>query len=142
LQGRLINSIYRNLFNRDAGSAGLQFYVEQRLVPYRAQWTAEHGGSSVGATEYALSRIALDILNGAQGDDLVVIGNKLAVTKYFTERVVRRGVVYDVPDIPAVRDILAQVTAAPASVTAAQAAVDSMIATMRISLRAVGGNRR
>jgi hypothetical protein len=77
------------MFGRDAEPAGRQWYIDQRLVPYRRQWTDSHGGDSAGATEFALSRIALDILNGALNEDAAIIANKVAVAQYFTEQVER-----------------------------------------------------
>ncbi len=66
---QLISSFYRNMFDRDPEPAGLNFYLDL-MEQWRQLWRDAHGGSNEGASEYALSRIALDVLNGAQGDDL------------------------------------------------------------------------
>lgn len=126
----LINNLYLNMFNRDAEPAGLQWYIDNRLDPYRDAWADAHGGSYEGATEYALSRIALDILYGARGGDLTMIGNKLQVAKYFTEQVVRRGVTYDGPDIPGAVALLQQVGIDAATVTAAKTQVDALMESL------------
>jgi len=64
----LINNLYRNMFDRDAepGASGMGFYLDL-LESRRQEWRDTHNGSNQGATEYALSRIALDVLTGAQG---------------------------------------------------------------------------
>jgi hypothetical protein len=125
--GALINTLYQNMFGRDADPVGLQWYVDYRLNPYRQDWTNSHGGNSAGATEYALSRIALDILNGAQGGDRSIIENKREVARYFTEQVVRAGLSYDGDDIAGAIAILQLVTADSSSVAAANAEIDRAI---------------
>ncbi|HKL27281.1 MAG TPA: DUF4214 domain-containing protein, partial [Desulfuromonadales bacterium] len=62
-----VNTLYNQMFDRDADPAGLEFYVGQ----------LESG-------EMTLSSIALDIYNGAQNDDAVMLANKLAVANDFT----------------------------------------------------------
>ncbi|WP_133510056.1 M35 family metallo-endopeptidase [Candidatus Thiosymbion oneisti] len=75
----LINNLYRNMFNRDAepGPSGRGFYLGL-LESRRQEWRNSHGGSNEGATEYALSRIALDVLNGAQGNDALTLNGKIS----------------------------------------------------------------
>ncbi|CAK0781063.1 exported hypothetical protein [Gammaproteobacteria bacterium] len=73
----LIDNLYANMFNRSVEPEGLDFYLSL-LSQRREDWTQSHGGDSTGATEYALSRIALDILNGASGSDLITLNNKVA----------------------------------------------------------------
>jgi hypothetical protein len=123
----LINTLYQNMFGRDAEAGGLQWYIDERLNPYREDWINSHGGSSIGATEYALSRIALDILNGALGDDSLIIENKREVAQHFTEQVVRYEVAYEEGDIPGAIAILFLVTADQNRVTVANAEIDRMI---------------
>ena len=74
----LIGNLYLNMFDRAAEPDGLAFYL-RLLEQWRELWRADHGGSNEGATEYALSRIALDVLNGARGGDLVTLNAKIAV---------------------------------------------------------------
>lgn len=73
---QLITNLYQNLFKRDADSAGLNFYLNL-LTQRRNEFRSSHGGNSSGATEYALSRIALDVLSGATGVDATTINNKI-----------------------------------------------------------------
>ncbi len=126
----LINTLFQNMFGRDADTVGRQWYIDERLIPYRQFWTDSHGGDPTGATEYALSRIALDILYGAQNEDREIIDHKLEVARHFTEQVVRWGVVYDEPDIPTAVALLQQVTDDPASVNTAKSEVDAAIPTL------------
>jgi len=74
----LINNLYRNMFDRDAepGASGMGFYLEL-LESRRQEWRDTHNGSNQGATEYALSRIALDVLTGAQGRDAITLDSKI-----------------------------------------------------------------
>ncbi|MBK7002492.1 MAG: DUF4214 domain-containing protein [Rhodoferax sp.] len=74
---QLITNLYNNLFNRGTDSTGLQFY-QNLLTQRRGEFSSSHGGSSNGATEYALSRIALDVLNGASGGDLTTLTGKIS----------------------------------------------------------------
>lgn len=72
----LIGNLYLNMFDRTAEANGIEFYL-WLLEQWRQLWRSEHGGNSGGATEYALSRIALDVLNGAQGADSATLENKI-----------------------------------------------------------------
>lgn len=63
----LINAIYQRLFKRDAEEGGLSFYANM-----------------LDSGEKSLGSIALDILNGTQGDDLVLLDEKRAVAEAFT----------------------------------------------------------
>ncbi|CAK0761722.1 hypothetical protein CCP4SC76_3540001 [Gammaproteobacteria bacterium] len=73
----LIDNLYWNLFARGGDDGGLTFY-EGLLNQRRLDFTNSHGGNSTGATEYALSRIALDVLNGAAGGDVTTLNGKIA----------------------------------------------------------------
>ena len=69
----LVNGLYQQSFGRDAEPGGLAYYVG-RLVD----------GSST------LVEIAVDILAGAQGDDLVVLNTRLEFSDTFTGEVAAR----------------------------------------------------
>lgn len=79
---QLINNLYLNMFNRDSETVGRDFYINL-LGQRRTDFRNSHGGSSNGATEYGLSRIALDVLNGANDDpsgiDLTILEKKISV---------------------------------------------------------------
>ncbi|WP_133513082.1 DUF4214 domain-containing protein, partial [Candidatus Thiosymbion oneisti] len=72
----LINQLYQYMFDRNAEPGGLEYY-NQLMEKWRDLWRDTHDGNSTGATEYALSRIALDILSGARGNDLPTINGKI-----------------------------------------------------------------
>ncbi|CAK0767723.1 hypothetical protein CCP4SC76_4850003 [Gammaproteobacteria bacterium] len=75
--GQRVDRLYQNLFSHKADSGGLVFYLN-RLNQLRQEWANGHDGNYIGATEYALSRIVLDILNGAAGEDVAIINAKQA----------------------------------------------------------------
>lgn len=72
----IITLLYQNMFDRAPESGGLTFYL-QLLNDWRSEWYGSHGTMS-GASEYALSRIALDVLNGASGGDLTTLTSKIS----------------------------------------------------------------
>ncbi|WP_133511414.1 right-handed parallel beta-helix repeat-containing protein [Candidatus Thiosymbion oneisti] len=78
----LIHNLYQNMFNRTAEPGGLAFYLEL-LEAYRTEWRDAHAGDDQGATEYGLSRIALDILLGTQNNDIDTLDAKLAACEQF-----------------------------------------------------------
>ena len=63
-----INSIYHNLFNRDAEPAGLQYW-----------------NTLVATGRISAPAAALEILKGAQGSDAAAVQNKLAASSAFTQ---------------------------------------------------------
>lgn len=69
----VINSIYSALFNRTADAGGRQYYT--------AAYAAGQFSDGRRCTE---GTIVLDILGGAQNEDLTAINNKLTVAKQFT----------------------------------------------------------
>ncbi|NBC50024.1 MAG: DUF4214 domain-containing protein [Gammaproteobacteria bacterium] len=108
--GELIDMLYQQLFNRLPDSAGRLFYLQ-----------ALEAGTLTPAT------IALDLYFGAQGDDITIINNKLAVGAYFTEQLAASGADYDAETLDAALELLALVGATPASVAAGEAAVDAFM---------------
>lgn len=97
--GDVIDTIYDQLFDRAPDAAGKQFYVD-----------AFTAGTMTAAS------IAVDILNGATGDDAVDIANKLEYCKDFTDALDPDGdyigpfqATYDSNDLAAARDLLAAV---------------------------------
>jgi hypothetical protein len=115
----LIDAIYQALFHRAPDAAGKNFYL-----------TALQTGHFPDGRLATPGRVALDILNGAQGDDLVAIQNKLIVADRFTAAVDGRpltdpdfgtGTSFAAtytgdPDAQAARAFLATVTSDPTTV--------------------------
>lgn len=64
---QIINSIYQSLFERDGEAAGIDFFVGE-----------------LEAGRLNINNIAIAILDGAQGDDLLTINAKIAAANIFT----------------------------------------------------------
>ncbi len=64
---QIINSIYQSLFGRDADLAGLTFFAQ----------ALENG-------TFNINNIAIAILDGAQGDDVATVNNKIEAANLFT----------------------------------------------------------
>jgi hypothetical protein len=65
--GKVVDSIYRAMFNRPAEPAGKAFYV-----------------NGFNSGQFTAATIMLNVLNGAQNQDLQSVNNKLAAAKVFT----------------------------------------------------------
>lgn len=74
---QLIDNIYLQIFGREPDAEGKQFFLD-----------------SLEAGTRTLQTITLDILNGAQNEDAVIIANKLAVSRRFTDRLKSSDYVY------------------------------------------------
>ncbi len=102
----LVTRIYQQTLGRDPDPAGLAFYVGELLAGRRT-----------------LQSITLDVLNGATTPpDSTVVANKLVVAAYYTAKVAA-GCLYGTEQQGV--DSLTSVTADPATVTAAKAAIDA-----------------
>jgi len=99
--GELIDTIYRQMLNREPDQAGRAFYLE-----------------GLQSGELTPQTITLDVLNGAQGDDARIIINKVLVATLFTDQVAERGLSYAGEEIAAARGVLEVVGSEPASVAA------------------------
>lgn len=123
--GDQINTIYKNLFNRDAEPAGLVYWADE-----------------IGSGRLSLADAAMGILAGAQNDDKVAVTNKLAASAAFTAAldtsVEVRGYAGNAAIEPA-RAFLAAVDATAASLTAATAGVDAAVLSVTDAGRMVAG---
>jgi len=109
-----INTIYQNLFNRDAEPAGL------------AYWSKE-----IGAGRLSLADAAMGILAGAQNADKTAVANKLAASAAFTAALDTTAEILGyagAASIAPARAYLHAVDSTAASLTAATAGVDASIA--------------
>lgn len=104
----LIDTIYRQMFNRDPDLDGKNFYVQQ----------LQNGTMT-------LATITLNVLDGARGTDKTVVDNKVLVALYATERIRSRNCPYNESNLPQVKAIFSSVGADEASVNAAKSAIDS-----------------
>jgi len=91
----LVNSIYQQLFNRDADSAGLQFYTDSLI-----------------SQERTLGSIALDVANGAdaENEDGLHRDNKIAAANAFTATVDSNALHYSTDEIAFGLQYLVQIT--------------------------------
>jgi hypothetical protein len=106
--GNVINQIYEDLFNRSAGSNGIQYWTSV----YDA-----HPNMSPG-------ELAWDILNGAQGSDVTTINNKLQAANVFTDTF---GSNYSSSTIPIAKDFINQISSSTDVANITPTTIDSLI---------------
>jgi hypothetical protein len=111
--GSLLDTIYQQMFGRLPDAAGKAFYLERLQT---------------GAL--TLQSITLDVLNGAQNEDLQTISNKLEVASYFSSQITTRDLSYSSSDIDNARAVLDMVTADNGSVLAAEQQAELVLGTM------------
>jgi hypothetical protein len=104
-----IAAIYQNLFGRAPDAAGQAYYVQQ----------LQNGQNTVGGTIIAIE-------SGAQGNDLLVLANKLTVGDYFDTQIFNNNVQFSQSVALAA---LAAVTSSASSITTAEALVNTYVAT-------------
>jgi hypothetical protein len=116
----VVNGIYYALFGRDAEAEGLNWYV-----------------SGFNSGKYTAATIMLDILYGAQNEDLQSVNHKLAAANLFTRTIDPEldGTNFQVTysgegDVMTARNLLASVTGDPATVPTQ----DEIIAYMKNSI--------
>ncbi len=66
----IINTIYQDLFNRDADAEGLAFFT-----------------AALASGQFGINNIAIAIFDGAQNDDVIVRDNKVAAADAFTAQI-------------------------------------------------------
>lgn len=103
----LVNNIYKNLFERKAEHAGLEFYTDHLI-----------------RGEFTLQRIVKNVIDGARGNDILTVGNKLDVAAHFTDYMAEAA--DSSADIQEGRDILDGVDHNISSVTAAKNQTESV----------------
>lgn len=108
----LVNNLYQQLFGRDAEADGLEFYTDR-----------------LGSGEATLASIAKQIADGASGDDLTVLDNKITVANTYTDAVDSMGATYESDDIADAQAILAAVDNTDESVTTGNSAAESEVAS-------------
>jgi hypothetical protein len=98
----LVNNIYQQLFDRYADSEGLAFYVE-----------------GLRSGQYTLASIALEVYNGVQNLDALIVANKLTVAHAYTDHISENGLPYTSEQITDAKELLHSVRETNDSVTAA-----------------------
>jgi ELWxxDGT repeat protein len=104
-----IASVYQNLFNRAPDAAGQAYYVQQ----------LQNGQNTVGGTIIAIE-------SGAQGNDLLILNNKLIVGDYFDTQIFNNDVQFSSTVALAA---LSAVTSSASSVATAETIVDTYVRT-------------
>lgn len=94
-----ISSVYSNLFNRAPDAAGAAYWAAQLLNP-----------------AVPVSRFISDVLNGAQGNDLLIATNKGSVGAFFITQLNASNMPFS---MALARGVLANVNASPGSVVSA-----------------------
>jgi len=75
-----IATLYQQMFNREPEAEGLEFYAQK-----------------LANGEASLASIALDIANGAQGQDAVTLSNKICVANTVTKALMEETVIDSAP---------------------------------------------
>lgn len=99
-----IEQVYLNLFNREPDSAGWDY------------WENELDSGRIPKSEFILA-----VMNGAQGDDAVILQNKEEVGEYFAQK--------GLNDTDLAKDVMKNITADYASVEAAKDEIDDYISS-------------
>lgn len=119
-----INTIYKNLFNREAEPAGLT-----------------HWAGKINSGEVTLASAAMEILKNAQNSDKTAVANKLAASAAFTAAIDTTAEIIGYSGAAAIapaRAFLAAVTSDAASLTAATA--DAALAASVTAVVTAGAN--
>jgi hypothetical protein len=107
----LVATLYQQILGREPDAGGLLFYIE----------LLNSGAKS-------LASIALDIANGVQGGDIDTLANKLEVAQAFTDVIVLTGAPYSEDELPAAKQLIADIDSGDASVDAALALIAQLAA--------------
>jgi hypothetical protein len=126
-----VNSIFNNLFNRQADAAGLAYWTGQ-LATYQQTLTGVALAEAVGAFVLAVAKGAQNDANhngGTDDNDATTLANKVAVAAYFTDHIVEHGIDYR-DNQPAnidqlAHDVVDDTTSAAGSVATQEAVFDN-----------------
>ncbi len=108
----LVTNLYHQLFGRDPETEGLDFYTTR-----------------LSSGESTLATIAKQIADGASGDDLTTMNNKITVANTYTSAVSELGADYNFDNIAVAQAILDAVDATAASVTEGNAEATEEVAS-------------
>jgi len=120
-----INSIYHDLFNRNADSDGLRYWDNEL--------THDQTTLSGDAFANAVASFILEVIRGAQntsaGQDITTMQNKIEVATYFTQQLNLHGIAY-ANNLPTAVDdeahlVIKGTDTTSASVTTQEAAIDT-----------------
>lgn len=120
-----IQSVYQDLFDRAADSAGLAYWQNQLQ-------------SNLGSPQIVGSFI-LDVVSGATGADQTTLANKVTVADYFTAALSAAGVAFSASAQTLAHAAIAEVTSTSATVIAAETEISSWITTQADAGMAIVG---
>ena len=125
-----VTELYSNLFNRAPDDAGLAF------------WTGQLQDAIAGTGSLTVGEIILEIIKGAQGDDITIIMNKIEVGLDWNDSADAAGIVYAGNDAAAASasSVLDNVDSTDASVVAAKAATDAFVSANEPGTPSVPGD--
>jgi len=109
----LVDMVYWQLLGRAPDPGGRDYYIGQ-----------------LDSGAITLQTVTLDVLYGAQNEDVITIENKVVCAMYFTDQVQERGLFYTSEQIPDAREMLGLITADAPNVEPCLQAADSLLATM------------
>lgn len=101
---QLIDNLFDQLFNRSSDPEGKGFYID-------LLYGTNESGYNLELRQSTLAMIALDISNGAAGNDQITLQNKLHVAEYFTDRILDESRPYTESDIPTAAEVVSVVGA-------------------------------
>ncbi len=104
-----LTSVYSNLFNRTIDAAGLAYWTDQLAA-----------GKPVGSA-------IVDMIAGAQGNDLLTINNKVMVAVEYAQAFDIAQRAWTSADLASSRSVLSGVTSDPSTVLAAEAKIHDII---------------
>ena len=114
--GAFITELYANLFNREPDAEGLAF------------WTAQLEAAIAGTGTFSVGEIILEIINGATGDEKLIIENKITVGLAWQNAANANDIAYEGDVVASSQSILDGVDATDASVVVASEAITQFVA--------------
>lgn len=115
----LINSFFNQLFNRPADPVGLEYYVD-------LLWGTNTSGLNSDLRQSTRSQLALDMLNGALGEDFTTVANKVEIAEYFTQSLEDNGRTYVESNSPDAIELISAVGASEQSHAEGYAQADTL----------------
>jgi probable HAF family extracellular repeat protein len=111
-----VNSVFEDLFNRaPTYTSGHNFWVDQLL--------ANLGNPQV------IGESIVNIISGAQGNDITTLDQKVAVATYFTDHLAASGLAFGAAALTEAQGVIAATTSDPATVVTEEHNIDIFLAS-------------
>jgi hypothetical protein len=115
-----VNSVFEDLFNRaPTYTNGHNFWVDQLL--------ANLGNPQV------IGESIVNIISGAQGNDITTLDQKVAVATYFTDHLAASGLAFGAAALTEAQGVIAATTSDPATVVTEEHNIDIFLASGGVS---------